>query len=358
MIRKLRALLIRVAGLLRRRKADDDFSAEIESHLAMDIEDGLRSGLSENEARRRALVRLGGVDQTRQAHRERWGLPWVESLIRDLRYSLRTLRKYKGVSAAAVLSIGLGIGANATIFAIVNRFALRAVPVGDPSTLLALSTLPKGETCCNHFPLPVYKDVRDQARSFASIAGYYEMVPASIGGNGEPERVWGQGVTTNFFDVIELPMVLGRGFASGEDSAPLIVLSETLWRRRFGSDPQIVGKPILLSGRTFTVVGIAPAAFHGLDQILDTRFWVPQGMTRQLVATLPPDDSREYHVLSVVGRMRPGVTRKEVEAELNTIAARLGQSYPATDKDISFPVEQAGRCRQETGARSLFFFPR
>ena len=116
---------------------------------------------------------------------------------------------------AAVLSIGLGVGANATIFAIVNRFVLGQVPVGDPSTLLEISTLPKGDACCNHFPLPVYKDVRDQARSFSGMAAYYEMIPASMGGNGEPERVWGQGVTTNFFDVLELPMVLGRGFASG-----------------------------------------------------------------------------------------------------------------------------------------------
>ena len=137
-------------------------------------------------------------------------------------------------------------------------------------------------------------------------------------------------------------MVLGGGFASGENSTPLIVLSESLWRSRFGSDAQIVGKPILLAGRAFTVVGIAPAAFHGLNQILNMRFWVPLGVTRQLAANLPPDNSREYHVLSVVGRMRPGVTRKEVEAELNTISARLAQNYPATDKDVTFPVDQVG----------------
>jgi predicted permease len=133
------------------------------------------------------------------------------------------------------------------------------------------------------------------------------------------------------------------------------VLSETLWRSRFDADAQIVGKPILLSGRTFTVVGIAPAAFRSVDQILDTRFWVPLGMTRQLVANLPADRARDYHWLSVVGRMRPGVTRKKVEAELNTIAARLAQSYPATDKDITFPAEQAGSLPRRDKSAILIF---
>lgn len=341
-MRRLRALAIRLAGLWRGRRGDEDFSAEMEAHLAFDIENGMRSGLSEAEARRRALIRLGGVEQTRQAYRERSGLPGLESALRDLRFSLRALGKHKGVTAIAVLSIALGIGANATIFSIVNRFILRPPPVGDPSSLLSIWTLAKGDRCCNHFPLPVYEDVREQAHSFSNMAAYYEMIPASIGGQGEPERVWGQGVTTNFFDVLELPMVLGRGFASGEDSAPLIVLSETLWKSRFDADPHIVGKSILLSGHTFTVVGIAPAAFRSVDKILDTRFWVPLGLAHQLSANLPAERAREYHWLSVVGRMRPGVTRKEVDTELNTIAARLGKSYPATDKDVTFPVDQAG----------------
>ncbi len=354
-MRKLRAQGLRFLGWLRLLRRDQEFSAELDAHLALDIEDGMHSGLSEAEARRRALIRLGGVEQARQAWRERSGLPWLEALLRDLRYGLRTLARHKAVTAVAILSIGLGIGANATIFSLVNRFVLRPAPVGDPSTLLSISTLAKGDRCCNHFPMPVFEDVREQAHSFSGLAAYYELVPASIGGRGQPERVWGQGVTTNFFDVLELPMVLGRGFTSGEDSAPLIVLSETLWKSRFGADPQIIGKPILLSGRTFTVVGIAPAAFRSLDQILDTRFWVPLGLTRQLVANLPPDHARDYHWLSVVGRMRAGVTRHEVEAELNTLSGRFSQSYPATDKDVTFAVTQAGSLPDRMKTAVLLF---
>src|SRR5580692_8513522 len=288
-MRKLRALWLR---LLRARRTWDEFETELESHVAMHTEDGVRAGLSMVEARRRALIRLGGAEQARQAYRERTGLPWLESLLRDLRYSVRTLAKHPAVTAIAMLSIGLGIGANATIFSMVSRFVLRPAPVGDPAMLLALHIRQDGEQCCNPFPWPVYNDVREQAKSFSDVAAYYELIPASIGCNGEPERVWGQGITTNFFSVLEMPMVLGRGFSSSEANQPAIVLGAGLWRRRFNSDPNIVGKTVLLSGRIFTVVGVAPAAFHGVDQILDTQFWVPLRIAAQLVPGLPPQDSR------------------------------------------------------------------
>ncbi len=134
---------------------NEEFAAELESHLAMHIEEEMRAGLSAEEARRRALVRLGGAEQTRQAYRERLTLPRLESLLRDLRYSLRTLGKHPGITMIAVLSIGLGMGANATIFSMVSRFVLRPAPVGSPSTLLALQTLHDGDTCCNSFPWPL-----------------------------------------------------------------------------------------------------------------------------------------------------------------------------------------------------------
>jgi predicted permease len=174
------------------------------------------------------------------------------------------------------------------------------------------------------------------------MAAYYDLIPASIGGNGEPVRVWGQGVTTSFFDVLQLRMVLGRGFAANEDAAAVIVLNQDLWRRRFKADPTIVGKPILLSGRSFTVVGIAPASFHSIDQILDTEFWVPLGETAQLVPNLPMRSSREFHWLSVLGRLRAGISQKEADAELAAFADRYARQYPATDKDNAFYTQLAG----------------
>ncbi len=341
-MRKLRAMWMRLVGLMRPGQDDEEFSAELEAHLALHIEAGMRAGLSEAEARRQALIRLGGVEQTRQAYRERSGMPWLESLLRDLRYSLRALAKHKGVTAVAILSIGLGIGANATIFSMVNRFVLRPAPVGDPATLLALHLRQDGEHCCNNFPKPMYDDVRNEAKSFSGLSGYYELIPASIGGNGDPERVWGQGVTTNFFDVLELPMVLGRGFVSSDERLAVVVLSARLWQRRFHGDAAIVGKTVTLSGRLFTVVGIAPAAFHSVDQILDAEFWVPLDVAVQLVPNLPPQDSREFHWIAVFARLRAGVTRAQAAAELNTLAGRFAASYPKTDKGYVVRV-RAGR---------------
>jgi hypothetical protein len=147
----------------------------------------------------------------------------------------------------------------------VSKFVLRPAPVGDPSALMSLHLTHDGEPCCNQFSWPLYTDVRDQAKSFSGVAAYGDLVPASIGGKGEPERVWGQATTSNYFDVAQLGMTLGRGFASDEERLPVIVLSQRLWQRRFASDPAILGKSITLSGRPFTVVGIAPQAFRGVD---------------------------------------------------------------------------------------------
>jgi predicted permease len=333
---------MRLMGMAQGSRANGEFSAELESHIAMQVEDGVRSGLSEAEARRRALMQLGGAEQVRQARRERQTLPWLENLARDLRYAVRTLAKHPAVTAVALLSIGLGIGANATIFAMVSRFVLRPAPVGDPTTLLALHIAPRGGPCCNEFPLPVFNDIRDQAKGFSGVAAYYELLPASVSGGGEPERIWGQAVTPNFFDVLELPMVRGRGFSQTEDRASVVVISARLWHRSFGGDPQIVGKNIMISGRSFTVVGIAPASFHSVDQILDTQIWVPLGIAPQLVPNLPPQGSREYHWLAVVARLRPGVSRKQATSELDTLAHRFAVAYPKTDQDNTFIFDQAG----------------
>jgi predicted permease len=354
-IRKLRALWIRLRGLIGAQRYDADFAAELESHVAMHTEDGIRAGLSPEDARREALIRLGGAEQTRQAYRERLTLPWLETLLRDFAYGLRTLANRRGATAIAMLSIGLGIGANATIFSMVSRFVLRPGPMGDPSTLLALHTVHDGDQCCNNFSYPVFTDLRDQTKSFSGVAAYFELIPASISGGGEPERVFGQAVTSNFFDVTELPMVLGRGFVKGEESAPEVVLGAALWRRRFNEDKQIVGKTVTISGGEFTVIGVVTPAFHSVDQILGTEFWVPLGTVRQLVTVLPAQGARDDHWLAVIGRLRPGVTRAQATAELQTLAGRFAVNNPKTDKGNRFVFEQAGTV-QQGNRRALMLF--
>jgi predicted permease len=269
---------------------------------------------------------------------------------------LRTLAKHRGATAIAILSIGLGIGANATIFSMVSRFVLRPAPMGDPTTLLAVHTTFQQDQCCNQFPYPVYADLRDQAQSFSGVAAYNELIPASISGSGEPERVWGQAVTSNFFSVTQLPMLLGRGFASGEENAQEIVLGAALWRRRFNADPDIAGKSITLSGHAYTVIGVVTPAFHGADQILNTEFWVPLGNGPVLAPNMPKEGDRGQHWLQVLARLKPGVTRDQAGPELKTIAQRFAQTYPATDKGIGFVFEQAGSLPPRDRDTVLIFF--
>jgi predicted permease len=259
----------------------------------------------------------------------------------DLNYTFRRLFKTPGFVLAVLFSIGLGIAANSTIFAMVSRFVLRPAPVGDPGTLMSLRTTEHGE-CCNGFPWPVYTDVRDQAKSFSGLAADFDLLPVSIGGGGEPERVWGQAATANYFEVAQLPMAIGRGFLSGEENMPVIILGHGLWQRRFGADPAIAGKSIIISGHPFTVIGVAPASFHSLDVILDPQFWVPLGNVEQLALNIPSRNARGQNWLEVIGRLQPGVTRSHAGAELNGLAQRFAKAYPETDKDRSFRFEQAG----------------
>ena len=282
----------------------------------------------------------------------------MASRLNNLTYAFRRISRSPGIALAAIISIGLGIAANATIFSIISTFVLRPAPVDDPSTLLSLHMQARGERCCNHFTWPLYTDVRDQAKSFSGVAAYYELLPASMTGGGigsEPERVWGQAATSNFFDVAALRMPLGRGFLSTEEKQQVIVLGYGLWQRRFAADPAIIGKTIRLSGRPFTVVGVAPAGFRGVDLVLAPQFWVPLGNVEQLAVDITDRSSRIFHWLGVIARVKPGVTRTQVTAELDTLAANLAKAYPATDKDNRIPFDQAGSLPQRDRSAALVF---
>ncbi len=278
----------------------------------------------------------------------------MAALRQDLTFTFRRLAKSPGFVAASVLSIALGIAANSTIFSMVSRFVLRPAPVGDPASLLALHTMQRGE-CCNQFTWPLFNDVREQAKSFSGLAAYYELIPASVGGHGDPERVWGQAATTNFFDVAQLRLPLGRGFLVGEERAAVAVIGYGLWQTRFGADSAILGKSVTLSGRPFTVVGVAPQGFHGLDQILFTQFWIPLGNTDLLLPNVTNFNSRNYNWLAVTGRLRPGVSRTQASTELDVIARRVAQAHPVAEKDRAFRFEPAGSLPPRDRAAVLFF---
>ena len=187
-----------------------------------------------------------------------------------------------------------------------------------PQRCLSLSLTHDGEQCCNHFPWPVYADVRDHAKSFSGVAAYYDLVPASISGFGEPERVWGQAATANFFDVAAATHgARPRILFPARTRLPVIVLGYHLWQRRFASDPADPGQNRSSSpGRPFTVIGVAPPAFHGVDSILNPEFWVSLGNVEDLVPNSPNATPAIITGSPSVGRIRPGAIPAQASAEL------------------------------------------
>ncbi len=329
-------------ALLHRNRRNADIEEELQGFREAAVQEKLRRGIPPHEALRQAIAETGPAESVRA---QVWNAGWestAESLFRDLLYSLRRLARTPGLVLVVVLSIGLGIAANATIFSIVSKILLRPAPVGDPHTLTTVYLDDDTGGCCNSLSMPSYQDLRDHARSFSGISAYVDLLPASIGGTGEPERIWGQAATTNFFDVTQLSLPLGRGFSPAEDTSPVIVLGYALWQHRFAADKAILGKTILLSGHPYTVIGVAPRSFRGIDLLLDPQFWVPLGDLPQL-ATNPPDPSRrDWHYLRSAARLQPGVTQSQASAELHVLATDFARQYPATDKGHGFRLMPGG----------------
>lgn len=257
----------------------------------------------------------------------------MRTLIQDLHYAARTFSKSPGFTAVVIISIALGIAANTTVFSVINGLMLSSAPVGDPDTLFMLND-------GNSFSWPNYADYRDQTagKVFDGVAAFFPLVPASAGGKGEPERIWGQLVTANYFDVIRVRPVIGRGFLPEEDKAegrnPVVVLGHALWQRRFGGDAGVIGRTVLLNGAPYTVVGVAPAGFSGSIKMIAGEFWTPISNRTQLVPDLGKAnllDQRDNQWLIVNARLKPGVSREQATAALNVVKHRIDETYYKND---------------------------
>jgi len=247
-MRKLRALWMRLRVLLGRSPATGEFDAELENHVELHTAEGIRAGLTEAEARRQALVRLGGAEQTRQAYRDRGTLPWLEDLMHDLRYGARMLSRNRSFAAVAVLTLAIGIGASATVFTWIDAVLLQPLGgVADPSRLVTVeSVTPGGELVPNSYP--DYIDYRDRLKLLDGIAVERPMA-FSIGIADHAQRVWGELVSGNFFAVLGVKPEVGRVFLPAEygdapGSFPVAVISDRYWRSHYNSDPSIAGKTI------------------------------------------------------------------------------------------------------------------
>jgi putative ABC transport system permease protein len=345
---RLRVFFHRLLGLFLKRKLERELEEEIRSHLEMQIEDNLRQGMSPEDARRAARLSFGGVEQVKEAYRDKSRLGWIESLWLDLRYGVRMLLKKPGFTLMAVLTLSLGIGANTAIFSVVNMFIFRPLPVERPDELAAVFVRDEGEvgTRRSYFH---YIRLRDQNSVFSGLAAH-KMEVVAISAEEHPgetndqyvDVIRGEIVSGNYFDVLGVRPALGRTFAPEEDRAPnshpVVVLSYGSWQRRFRSDPGLVGRAVYLNGRPFTVIGITPPSFKGTEHAIEMDFWAPIMMQAQLGGGAEWMKEEGLADLSLLGRLKPGVTRRQAEAHLYTLAQGLAGPNPGSNEGIKFNV--------------------
>lgn len=321
----LRSALVRFGSLFHKEQLDHELGEELASHIALHIEDNLRAGMTPEEARRDALMKLGGLEQTKENYRESRGLPFLESLSQDLRFALRMLRKSPGFTAIAVLTLALGIGANTVIFSAVNAVLLRPLPYPEPDRLFAVwsQSATRGNEPM-HVSAADFYDWRTQSHGFQSLSAYANW-PMNLTNVDEPRRLQTQLVSANLFSTLGVNAQIGRTFEPDEDreqSAPVIVISHHLWRE-IGESPQVIGSQLTINGSSTTVIGVMPASFAFPSK--ETDAWVPLSMNQKNRA------NREGRWLAVIGRLTPKLNQFTAQTEIGVMCASLAAAYPSTN---------------------------
>ena len=326
----LRAFFMRLVGVFGSTKSERELSAEIESHLQLHIDDNIRAGMTPAEARRRAVIALGGVEGTKEAYRDRRGLPAFESLVRDVRYGVRTLKKSPGFAMAGIVILGLGIGVNTAIFTVVNAVVLRPLPFPDADRIVRLWHTPPQSTFAGMdvFALSAanFLDWQAQSDAFEKMA-IYRGGRWTLTGQGEPEAVVVYSGSADLLPILGVQPILGRGFMTSEDregGPRTAVLAEGFWRTRFGGDPTVIGRTITLDRRPYVVVGIVPTPPALMDnvQVFASLSWTAEQRA-----------VRANHNARGIAKLKPGVTIERANADLAAISKRLEEQYPAENKD-------------------------
>ena len=330
-MRQLRALFMRLVGLFRDPRGERELTAELEGHLQLHIEDNLRAGMLPEQARREALMRLGGVEQTKQDYRERRGLPVLEVLFQDLRFATRILRKNPGFTFVAVLTLALGISANATIFSFVSAVLYKRPPVYDPDRVLVVygtSAAHGWGASLTPVSAPNFFMWKRANRVFSDLSALEPYTNVNLIGEGEPERISANRVTSNYFSVIGVTPQIGRVFTVGEDKAGrdrVVLLDYRFWERKFGSAPDIAGKTIRLNGEDHTIIGVLPKQFQIMSFRADV--WLPLVLDESLQDAA----ARQTRTLYLFGRSKPGVTIEQAQANIRTLGSLSAQSNPDTE---------------------------
>jgi predicted permease len=338
----LRELARRLRMLMHRRRFDTDLEEEIRLHLELRQQQQIECGMAPDDARAAARRQFGNVTSLREKSHSTWGWEWVEHLVQDVRYALRVLRKSPGFTAVAVLTLALGIGANTSLFSVVNGVLLNPLPYPHPDQVVTMvDWFPGyGESSIS------YPDFLDWVRlnhAFSSLAAY-RRDSFNLTGQGDAEQVTAMDVSASFFPLLSVNPILGRDFSSDEDQLggpPSVILSGGFWKTKFGSSPDIIGKALNLDGMDYTVVGVIPENFYFCCSSTGFRLsdvYVTIGASKD-----PPVRDRRMISTWAVGRMKQGVTPDQARTDMDGVARSLGAAYPDTDKDVGIvvtPLEQ------------------
>jgi putative ABC transport system permease protein len=316
-------LLGRARALFRRPAIERDLSDEIRFHLEMETEANIRRGMPPDEARRAAVLTFGSVERAREEHRDARGTRLLEDGVADLRWARRWLAHRPGFTLAVVLTLALGVGGTTAVVCVVDGVLLRPLPYPEAERVVAVWSLTRGETEPWASSPPDFRIFRDRASSFAHLGGYY-IGPANLVIGGEPVRLTAGFATAGMFDALAVPPAKGRTFRADEETSGrdrVAVLSDGTWRRWFGTRPDIVGSTIAVNGAPYTVIGVMPPSFRFPERTAE--LWLP-------MAFAPGDvlDTRGNYFVSVVGRLRPGVSVERAERELAGIAVGIAGDDP------------------------------
>jgi predicted permease len=331
MTQYLRALAVRLRGLFGDRRAERELDDEIETHLRLLTERYVRQGMTEEEAAWAARRQFGNVALLQEAHREMRGIRFIDTLIQDLRYGLWMLRRNPGFAFVAVSTLALGIGANTAIFSVVNAVLLRPLPYRDPDRIVMIRNYRANQNQVNVNGAD-FLDWREQATVFEQVAAF-TTDDVDLTGSDEPERLTAGLVTANMFETLGIWPALGSAFTPAEDqpgAAQVVILSHRLWQRRFGRDPQMIGRTLTLGGQSRTVIGIMPPGFQLLKEF---DLWLPLALDVNQKSRIGP-----MNKVRVIARLRQGMTLEAARANLSIIRERQRQTFPHFFSDVEVGV--------------------
>jgi predicted permease len=328
----LRALFSRLRAFFQRERLEDDFSAELDSHVELLAAENEKAGMTPEEARRAARLRIGGRESIREMHSETRGLPLLDHLQRDLRYTLRSLRHDPSFTAVSLVILALAIGANIAVFSVINTLLLRPLPFPEAQQLVWVAPPPSGcGLSCATYSADACEEFRAQSRAYQDVTGYEAFTTPDnerLTGRGEPEPATSIEVVGNFFEVLGVQPTMGRLFTWDESHGnhPVALLTDAYWRRQFTADPAIVGKAIDLSGAPITVVGVLPPSF-------DFGAVFSPGAKVDLFVPLDLNQQRDWgNIVTLIGRLKPGVTLPQALDDANRVAPDIyfNVKYPDT----------------------------